>query len=96
MAWLDGEIAAAQKVPTTEKKSALAPSLTPAVVVASKPVEFADAAAAERAAEKIIAQYQQGRESLQSTVKRGCFLYFFIAFALLGAGVLALYLFRTR
>ena len=95
MDWLNGEIAAAQKASTTEKNPPIAHSPTPAIVP-RKPTAFADASAAERAAEEIIAKYQQEGPSLQSSVKRGCFLYFFIALALLGIGVLVLYLLRTR
>ena len=68
---------------------------TAAPVSAFKSVAFADAAAAERAAEELIAQYHKEGQSLQSSVKRGCFLYFFAALAIVGLGVLVLYL-RTR
>ncbi len=43
-----------------------------------------------------MAQYQQEAHSLQSSVKRGCFLYFFLALGLVALGVIALYFFKTR
>ena len=92
LAWLDQEIATLQGSPVTEKT---VPVVTVPLPVQKTPAVFSDAAAAEQAAEEILAQYKQEGESLQSSVKRGCFLYFFIALALLGLGVFALYLFRS-
>ena len=57
---------------------------------------FGDAHAAEQAAEEIMAQYKQEGRTLQSRVKRGCFLYFFAALGLLGLSVFAFYLFKNR
>ena len=47
-------------------------------------------------AEKILAQYQTEPTSLKSDVKKGCFLYFFLALAALAAAVVALYLHSQR
>lgn len=92
LAWLDREIAAIQK-----NKVSVLPPEPAAVMIAptspkSPPIRFGDASAAERAAEEILAQYQQESQSLQKTVKRGCFLYFFAALGLLVLGVFVLYL----
>ncbi|MFZ5494167.1 MAG: hypothetical protein ACOZE5_02370 [Verrucomicrobiota bacterium] len=47
-------------------------------------------------ADRIIAQYQSSGPSLRSEVKRGCFLYFFAAFALLGLALTVYYLLWRR
>jgi len=97
MAWLDREIKAAEGtlVPATPAPpTANSTPLPPAA--ATKPRNPGDAAAAERAAEEIIAQYKEETQALHSNVRRGCFIYFSIALALLGVGVLILYLLRTK
>lgn len=96
LAWLDREIAEIQK-----NKISVLPPEPAAIVIAPisakiAPVGFGDAAAAERAAEEILAQYQQESQSLQKNVKRGCILYFIGALSLLILGVFALYLVKSR
>ena len=81
VAWLDREIAreTGQALPaafTPERGPAATPRPATAVRVA------ADAEA--RAAEEILAQYQQPGPSMEKDVKRGCYLYFFLALGLLG------------
>ena len=90
LAWLDREIAALQgpAAPTSTPTTYAKP--VPPVAPRYTPPSPADAAAAERAAEEILAQYQQESKSLQTTVRRGCFLYFFIAMGLFIAGVFGL------
>lgn len=43
-------------------------------------------------AEKILEQYQSSPGSIKADVKKGCFLYLALAFAVLAAGLIALYL----
>jgi cell division septum initiation protein DivIVA len=102
LAFLDREIAAEKAksgMPHTATYSA-----TPAP--AASPTPAAMAAAAQRAttrlesalpadAEKILAEYAAKPASIQSDVKKGCFLYFFLAMATLIAAVVALY-FHSR
>ncbi len=92
LAWLDREIAAIQKTKISVLPPEPAAIVIPATAPKSAPISFGDVAAAERAAEEILAQYQQESQSLQKTVKRGCFLYFIAALGLLVLGVFALYL----
>jgi hypothetical protein len=48
-------------------------------------------------ADAMLEQYRANPQSLQHEVKRGCFLYFFGALALVGLAVLAVYLaYRSR
>jgi hypothetical protein len=96
LAWLDREIAALQG-PTAPPPTPV-PYATPVPPVAPRytPPSSADAAAAEQAADEILAQYRQESQSLQTTVRRGCFLYFFIAMGLLILGVFGLYLFIRK
>jgi hypothetical protein len=83
LAWLDREIVAAQ--------SGTKPSVPPASVAAA-----IVPAGTEALATDILAQYQSDPASVKEDVKKGCFLYFFLAFAVVGVGVLALYLYSTR
>src|SRR5688572_30004792 len=47
-------------------------------------------------ADRIIKQYQGKTGSVRSEVRRGCFLYFAIAWALLGLGLLTFWLIRRH
>jgi hypothetical protein len=94
LAWLDREIAAIQTKPIPVLPPEPASVVMPATSAKSTPTNFGDAATAERAAEEILAQYQQESQSLQKTVKRGCLLYFFAALGLLVLGVFVLYLIK--
>ncbi len=47
--------------------------------------------AVHAAAEAILEGYRVPADSLKTDVRKGCFLYFFVALALFGAGVTALY-----
>lgn len=86
LAWLDREIAAEQPTAQPGTKPAAPPASSAAVVPA----------ATEALATDILAQYQSDPASVKEDVKKGCFLYFFLAFAVVGIGVLALYLYSTR
>jgi hypothetical protein len=83
LAWLGREIAreSGQTLPAAlspERGPVATPRSAPAVRVA------ADAEAAARAAEEILARYQQPGPTLEKNVKRGCYIYFFVALAALG------------
>lgn len=58
---------------------------------ASPTAATAENPAVNTAAEAILEEYRIPVDSLRTDVRRGCFLYFFIALALVGAGVTALY-----
>lgn len=97
LAWLDREIAAIRgkaETGSSPTPAPIEPASTPprAALSAQAPSQTTEALSAE----EIIAQYQNEAQSLHGNVKRGCFFYFFIALGLLGLGVLALYLFRTK
>jgi hypothetical protein len=75
-------------------------SATSAPVVPPAPAAARSAGAVEaaRMAEEILAKYQReggDTDSTQRHVKRGCFLYFGLAFVLLALGVAALYFYST-
>jgi len=93
LAWLDREIAAAGgTVP------ARAPGTSP-VATAPAPVAPSPAALSGESAvavEAIMAKYQRETDSLPGKVKLGCFIYFALAFLIVGLGVLALYLYTSR
>lgn len=81
-AWLEREIAA-ERTQIGEVPPAAAPRLpTPAAPPSATTDAEADA---------LLDQYRSNPQSLQQEVKRGCFLYFFGALALLGLTVLAVY-----
>lgn len=96
VAWLDREIAA------ESAKPGATPAPLPASVQSIPSESAVLAIAAQRAttqlesvlpadAEKILEQYASTPRSIQSDVKRGCFIYFFLAMAFVAAGVIALY-----
>lgn len=87
LAWLEREIAAAS-APTaggTPGRSPPIPTLESASrtgIAATGPAPNADA---------ILDRYRPSPGSLQSDVRKGCFLYFAAAFVFVGLGVAALY-----
>ena len=95
--WLDQEIAKAGGQPAPEAvRSANDQLPSPQASPAPRQTTARLPVSADLAAEEIMAQYQQEAHSLQSSVKRGCFLYFFLALGLVALGVIALYFFKTR
>lgn len=91
LAWLDREIereksASGQAAPTT---SAAKPATPKAPVPPAAPLAPADA-------DELIKKFQKDGRTVRGEVKRGCLIYFFAAFALLGLGVIALYFARAR
>ena len=82
LAWFDREIAkeTGQAQPaafTPERGPVATPQSATAVRIA------ADAEAAARTAEEILARYHQPGPSMEKDVKRGCYLYFILALGLL-------------
>ncbi|HVZ64807.1 MAG TPA: hypothetical protein VG936_09570 [Lacunisphaera sp.] len=97
LAWLDREIA--REAGTGPVATPAAPTATPVTPPAMVPpgappgpASSREAAArAEAEAEAMMAEYRRDPESLQSSVKKGCILYFIGAFALLALGLVAWY-----
>lgn len=87
LAWLDREIA------RETGATATAPT-PPAAPAAPAPVTPANADAA-RLADEILARYKDEAASSPGDVKRGCYLYFALAFVLLGLGLVALYFYSA-
>ncbi len=88
LAWIEREIAKE----SGRSPAAIQPPAPPAAVRSTSAREAA------RMAEEILAQYQReggDADATQRHVKRGCFLYFALAFALLALGVAALYFYST-
>ena len=68
------------------------PAVSAAVpVVPPEPVNLA----LDANAEEIIGQYRSDKP-VHNEVRKGCFVYLFAAFALVGLGIALLYLFRNR
>lgn len=82
----DRPIAPAAGVPMAP--STPVPQPTPAPVPSS-------AAEAEHLAEEIIARYKNEGTTSPADVKRGCFLYFGLAFLLVAVGLIALYFYSA-
>jgi len=95
LAWLDQEIA---KEAGQAGASGNAIPVSPLThrVSAPKLESILPASDITADAEAIIEKYQNTGPSVQSQVKRGCFMYFFLALALVGVGVAALYLYTVR
>lgn len=103
LAWLDREISAAAGAPPAAPV-APAPVTTPAAPVTPRPEpvsaptppatvdpEVSTAVAAD--ADSLLDEYRVAPEELKTDVKKGCFLYFFAALALLALVVIGLYFF---
>lgn len=91
LAWLDREIAAeasAKTQPSGIATAAPAPAPAPASAQGASGINPADS-------EAILAQYRNEPGSLKDEVRKGCFLYFALAFLAFGAAVFWLYLRTT-
>ncbi len=88
LAWLEREIA--------RESGDQPPTAVSTPSAAARPLAAADRARAEADAEAVLAQYKNDPQTLQSSVKRGCYLYFLAALALFGLGIFALYFFTVR
>ena len=102
LAWLDREIAAesgGRETPTAPRplpSSLAAPPPARPAATAHRPPTAATAALTEAVAGEILSKYQVAPESLETNVKRGCFMYFFLAFLLVGLCALGLFLYSAR
>ena len=104
LAWIDREIAAASGEPASPKPVAAppaAPAAAPRLVPVRAPIVPPPPPAALNAeipthvaaqADAMLDEYRVAPDAMKSDVKKGCFLYFFAAFALFALGVVALYL----
>lgn len=103
LAWLECEIAAEETRGQPQSPRGFANNLTTAPSVGPatpsvRPPSGATAAPAATTAgrttdpDSILEQYRQPAGSLQQDVRRGCLLYFFVALALVGFGVMILYM----
>lgn len=106
LAWLDREIAdaaagrgdsaAAAPSPAPPAATGAVPASAPGIAAdppreSAPPAGPADSSAVKIEPDAILEQYRTPGGSLQSDVRKGCFLYFAAALVLLGAGVAALY-----
>jgi len=91
LAWIDREIAR-ETGQAPAPGAPLAPASAPAARAARPAPSDVEAA---RMADEILTRYQQEAASSPAAVKRGCFLYFGLAFVVLAAGVAALYFYSA-
>jgi hypothetical protein len=108
LAWLDREIAAAQAA--APKPALPAPATAPVVIAPRKEGLSAPAAPAttkpdvvqsgptkdDRQADDILSNYRVEPNAMKSDIKKGCFLYFFGALALVALVVAVLYFALTK
>jgi hypothetical protein len=100
VAWFDREIAREQsRTPAafSPLPAAAAPSpVAPATAApANNPASSADTDL-DRKAEEILKRFKHAEHPVRNEVRRGCFLYFFSAFALLALALLAFYLLHQQ
>jgi hypothetical protein len=91
LAWLDREIARETSQAATAAVIPPAPPVPVPTALTSAPVQPDMPAATAQAADEIIARYQHEAGTGAQDVKRGCYLYFFVALGLLVVGTLAAY-----
>lgn len=90
-AWLDREIRTEQaRIGAAPAPVQPPPAAPPSPETVPEQTEIA--AAGDENANAILEQYRSSPRSLQQEVRRGCFLYFFGALALLGVCVALIYL----
>lgn len=87
VAWFDREIAKEQSLVAADR-----PAETPSVPAAEGAVSAPGDSTSPLDAEKLMRRYQSSGTSVRDEVKRGCFLYFFGAFAVLIVAVVVFYL----
>jgi hypothetical protein len=97
VAWFDREIAreSGQLTPPAVPVAPVIPAVAPVI---PRPTAVAADEAAARAAQEIIAQYQDGHspQSAARDMKRGCYLAFFLALGAVILIFLTAYFFYTR
>jgi hypothetical protein len=94
LAWLDREIAQARSSANPATDAPPAPlSPLPAVATSSSVVGTSLTAVPALTADPdtLLASYKQDSQNLRTDVRKGCLLYFFGAFFLLGLGIAAFY-----
>jgi hypothetical protein len=101
VAWFDRELARETgqvTPPTAAAATALTPVTPAAAPVIPRPTAAAADEAAARAAQEIIAQYQEGPspKSAAKDMKRGCYLAFFFALGAVALIFLTAYFIYTR
>lgn len=103
LAWLDREIAGA--TPPTEERAPLDPAPLPLSAAkatvstrayAGSPANSSATPSAPADPDSILAEYRVEPKSVRQDVRKGCFLYFALAFILLFAAVGALWLLFRR
>ncbi len=94
VAWFDREIA--------RESGGATPAAAPLPTAAPAPAPVVPPAAPRMGsvspldAEKLIERYREKGRPVKDEVRRGCFMYFFAAFAILGLGLVAWYFARMR
>lgn len=100
LAWFDREIAKASGLDQTADRPPAPTAVAPIGPNALEPqpaptLAPPTAAEADRLAEDIIARYKHEGTTSPADVKRGCFLYFGLAFLLVAVGLVALYFYSA-
>jgi len=90
--WFDREIARERGEAVFPVTPAVTPSPSFASASAARSVATRSAAESDAQATEIIKRYQKTERPVKDDVRRGCFLYFFAAFLLLGLAVATFYL----
>jgi hypothetical protein len=102
LAWLDREIAQLRPTPASQSTAATQPlektsaSLPAPDSPAASVITLPPLPPAEADPEAILTRYQQDTANLRTDVRKGCLLYFFGAFALLGFAIALFYFINTR
>ena len=102
LVWLARAIAAASKQgastppPGNTPDTPKSPATAPANAALAPSTATAESRPAVNDAEEILAQYRLDSVSVQTDVRKGCLLYFFGGFLLLGLVITAFYFLRTR
>jgi hypothetical protein len=102
LAWLDREIAAEAggahpaAAPQRLASQAGAPAPPRPTVLQQPSPTPTNLAQSEAVADEILSKYHVEPQSLQTKVKRGCFMYFFLALLLVGLCALGLFLYSSR
>jgi hypothetical protein len=94
LAWLDREIAVETGI-NPKVLPVVKPATTAPMSTSASPLST-ETASGLVGAERIMAQYRQETDSTRSDVRKGCFLYLAMAFALVGLVVVALYFYSTN
>jgi len=97
VAWFDREIAREQGLapaapsPVAPATPVAPPASTAAGIAPTGPTPASDSEV-ERQAEEILQRFKHAEHPVRDDVRRGCFMYFFCALALLGLALFAFYM----